>query len=373
MEVILALERATTTGTTADRYAAGIFRFQLGSSARFNDLMHAAMSRLKFLHDTTEAPMWQTKTETIDNNAKIIPLISPNHSFTGIQWWKNLEDIVKNILEDPQFKNADYLLATPDRTRTRILPQPITYSKALTWLRAILHNQQVNITYINKTTLHSLRLWMAEAAFQQDLPREQRRYIGRWANENTADVYTRDHRVVINRIWKQVTNTLKSLPMTVDIEVPTETNDSYYKLEEVQESVHASDLDPGVPELPNNNNIPTIDKYPKSKGGPLSLTLNKLATGKIYTRKVHFVKTDGQTVGCGYYPKIENVTPITNADDWKREFEGNPNVAICKDCNRFARLPDDWTTTCSASSSGSSETSDSDNDTASEEEALKLI
>ncbi len=45
---------------------------------------------------------------------------------------------------------------------------------------------------------------------------------------------------------------------------------------------------------------------------------------------------------------------------------------MCKDCTRFACLPDNWTANHSASSSGSSDTSDSDNDTDSEDEALDL-
>ncbi len=373
MDVIHALERATATGTTADRYAAGIFRFQLGSSGRFNDLMHAAMNRLRFLTETTEAPMWQTKTDTIDNNSKIIPLISPNHSFTGILWWNNLENIMKNILKDESFKNADYLLATPDKTRTRILPQPITYGKALTWLRAILHTQQVDAQHINRTTLHSLRLWMAEAAFQHNIPREQRRYIGRWANENTADVYTRDHRLVINNIWKAVTRNMSTITIRTDYEVPAETTDTHYELEDEPHDLTTEEPQPTEQTMPARSNLVNVENYPRAKGGPLSLVINKGATGKINTRKAHFIKTNGQSVGCGFYPKSDKIIHINNAEDCLREFSGTTsNITMCKDCTKFERLAASWLTNnnYSTSSSGSSDTSDSENDTDSENEAM---
>jgi hypothetical protein len=193
-----------------------------------------------------------------------VPLIAPNHSFAGIPWWKNLDNIMKDILKDNQFKNSDYLLATPDKTRTKILPQPSTYSKALNWLRAILRQQQVHTTYINQTALHSLRLWMAEAAFQQNLPRELRRYCGRWANENTADVYTRDHRGVIHNIWRQVTSALKTT-MEMDNEVPIESSDVHYDLDDLSQIVRSADLDPGVPSLPATNNVLAMDNYPSHK------------------------------------------------------------------------------------------------------------
>ncbi len=128
-----------------------------------------------------------------------------------------------NIFLDDIFKIADHLPATPDKTRTKLLPQPITYGKAISWLRAILHSQQVSMTCINRTTLHSLRL----DGRNRFPPKPSAGTTTLHRQINTADVYTRDHRGVINSIWRQVTHTLQTTPMTTDIEVPTETTEPH--------------------------------------------------------------------------------------------------------------------------------------------------
>ena len=48
----------------------------------------------------------------------------------------------------------------------------------------------------------ALRVFAANEAMVAGLPRELRRYIGRWANEETADVYVRDTRVAILKGWE---------------------------------------------------------------------------------------------------------------------------------------------------------------------------
>ena len=38
------------------------------------------------------------------------------------------------------------------------------------------------------------------------LPREVRRYLGKWAAEPTADQYVRDHRHIISQAWTLIAN-----------------------------------------------------------------------------------------------------------------------------------------------------------------------
>ena len=66
VEAIKALEKACVDGATPlARYAAAVFRLQLGSSARWNDIQHSAPHTIEDKGDTIEATPWQTKTTKI--------------------------------------------------------------------------------------------------------------------------------------------------------------------------------------------------------------------------------------------------------------------------------------------------------------------
>ncbi len=91
------------------------------------------------------------------------------------------------------------------------LQGPATYNTVLSMYRHILVTNGVQTTVVADMTLHGLRLWAAEMAYQADVPRDQRKYIGQWSSENTADIYTRDHRTVITNIWSTITDRLDKL------------------------------------------------------------------------------------------------------------------------------------------------------------------
>ena len=145
----------------------------------------------------------------IKSNNNFKALISTKHSFTGIPWWTPLITGVK-MLQDHESK-PDYLLPTPTRDNTGLIARPCSYQTALTWLRHILAVQNVTKQTQSDMTLHSLRLWAAEMAWQANIDRDKRKYIGQWAQEATADTYTRDHRSVIVSIWKSITDNITTL------------------------------------------------------------------------------------------------------------------------------------------------------------------
>ena len=62
-------------------------------------------------------------------------------------------------------------------------------AKALAWYRDILRRQGVAPEIVAKMTLSGLRVFMADLAYRLQVPRDLRRYIGRWASEQLADHY----------------------------------------------------------------------------------------------------------------------------------------------------------------------------------------
>ena len=181
MDVIEALEHTACDTQTprATAYAAAIFRWQLGCSGRFDDIQHIAPQHFHVHKQTIEGLPWQTKTLDITSVKPKRPLIAIKHSFTGHPWWNILEQVTPNLndLHAKVNMQCDYMLPTPSSDFTQLIPRPCTYSKALVWLRHILTLGKAPPNDIASTTLHSLRVWAAEYAYQAGITREKRKHI----------------------------------------------------------------------------------------------------------------------------------------------------------------------------------------------------
>eukprot|EP00435_Cladocopium_sp_Y103_P070341 s192_g35.t1 len=153
-----------------DAFILGLARFQLGCSARFNDLQHVHPRELHSTTSTIELQAWQTKTVSTARIKKHpAPLICPKYSFSGKDWWPGWVATIRKLRKLPKFQDMDYLIPTVD---------------PLTW--------------------HPFRVFIPDCAFQLGIPRAQRQYLGNWLSESTADVYTREKRNVVVSMWNQV-------------------------------------------------------------------------------------------------------------------------------------------------------------------------
>ena len=48
------------------------------------------------------------------------------------------------------------------------------------------------------------KVFVPDCAYQLGFPRDQHQYLGNWTTETTADIYTRDKRNVVEKVWKAV-------------------------------------------------------------------------------------------------------------------------------------------------------------------------
>ena len=48
------------------------------------------------------------------------------------------------------------------------------------------------------------KVFVPDCAYQLGFPRDQRQYLGNWTTGTTADIYTRDKRNVVEKVWKAV-------------------------------------------------------------------------------------------------------------------------------------------------------------------------
>ena len=194
--------------TILDQYICGVVRFQVACSARFNDLQHTIPTAYKFHGRTIELQAWQTKTVSASRSKKApVPLLAPTFSFTGKDWWTPLMQSWDKMRDLEKFQGIDYMIPTLSKDSTRVIAQPSAADRALRWLKAALHRHWGTTTdpsILANLTWHSFRVFVPDCAYQLGFPRDQRQYLGNWTTETTADIYTRDKRNVVEKVWKAV-------------------------------------------------------------------------------------------------------------------------------------------------------------------------
>ena len=87
-----------------DAFILGFARFQVGCSARFNDLQHVHPKDLIHTSNTVELKAWQTKTVSAAQiNRNPVPLIA------GIPWWTTWVASVRRLVSEEAFQGEQGL------------------------------------------------------------------------------------------------------------------------------------------------------------------------------------------------------------------------------------------------------------------------
>ena len=218
-EVILALEQGAAAGgadphEAIDAFILGMVRFQVGSSARFNDLQHTSPSTMKVTSNTIEMMAWQTKTASAFRIKKNpVPLIAPKLSLSGVDWWTEWSKTLTLLSSLERFQNMDYLIPTLSKDFQGVIPRPSTSDRGLRWLKEALVRQGVDQDLVTPLTWHSFRVFIPDCAYQLGIPRAQRQYLGNWQTESTADIYTREKRNVVVDIWSKVLGKIQEVDL----------------------------------------------------------------------------------------------------------------------------------------------------------------
>ena len=349
-------ERACHSDTVVDKFAAAFFRWCVGASPRFSDTMHTRPDTMLLTDETLEFTAWQTKTKAAGDATRPQPLIAPLITFTGEKWWLPLIHIMKLRIKDDDAKTDDYMLPQPTSTRQAFLQKPCGNAKALRWLRTLLtHSKVVVPTEVIRTmTLSGFRVFMPNLAFKYELARERRRYLGRWVQESTADVYTREHRTVVTGIWNEVCDKMqkemsvfegdnRDIPgVCTPLEaVPENLTSPHYDLNVEQPADEVEP--PPVPGLyeeigqPLKRDPLDPETLAASDVGPVSLRVNnkRLNGTESFVFKVHWFTMEGRAIGCGWRPKdVHRSTSPFSASEWKPQHH-----SFCKSCANAVKVP----------------------------------
>ena len=119
-----------------------------------------------------------------------VPLICPKYSFTGHAWWQPLLTWWTRLSKHPRFEESDYLIPTISKDGMGFIARPGQADRTLRWLKDALGRRGVAPELFQDLTWHSFRVFIPDCAFQLGISRDQRRYLGKWMTESTADVYT---------------------------------------------------------------------------------------------------------------------------------------------------------------------------------------
>ena len=132
-------------------------------------------------------------------------------SFKGHVWWQPLLTWWTRLSSHPAFEAIDYLIPTISKDGMGFISRPGQADRTLRWLKDALLRRGVNPEYFHDLTRHSFRVFIPDCAFQLGTSRDQRRYLGNWMTESTADVYTREKRNVVVKVWQAVANGMEEI------------------------------------------------------------------------------------------------------------------------------------------------------------------
>eukprot|EP00971_Amphidinium_carterae_P341191 6479873-Amphidinium_carterae.1 len=309
IDAVRALETACVQSTTwVGRLGAGHFRFLLGASARFDDGQHTRGDSMLTTPSTIEFSAWQTKTMRIARaRSQILPLICPLVSFSKHKWWTTYMLELGRLRE--LLPERDFLLPTPSLAFESFQAAPCGRTQALKWLRSLLQEGGLSSAEVGTITLPSLRVFAADLAYAAGISRDSRRYLGRWAEAQTADVYTRDHRTVVSNIWSEM---LRSQGIVQSYTPRTVSEDL-----QSQDYGHPSPSETGP-------------------SGPFRLAINIGARVPM----VHWLDSMDRAVGCGWKPSSRSkVQLVLSEEDWQTK---PASLSKCVLCFKRQQLPESW-------------------------------
>ena len=214
-----------------------------------------------------------------------------------------------------------------------------------------------------------------------NIPRDQRQYLGNWTTESTADIYTREKRNVVTRVWEEVANKLPSLNLggarlvREDLDHPDWEDPMVVTIDDAgagqpstppgtaphAEAGEPGDSPPERPLRPTPESTGSWDLVEKGKvpadsvadsTGPWRVISTTMRRKGAQIFKVHLLDTHGRTIGCGWTPNLARVTELS-VDDYVADIDSH---ICCERCFKNHTFPQNvgstWLTRCPSPGGG---------------------
>ena len=260
-------------------------------------------------------------------------------------WYYGFMSLVEKLTKTPGFENMDYLVPAINKEGTGFIPRPSNADRALRWLKEALHRKGVRPDLIEPLSWHSFRVMIPDAAFQLGISRDQRQYLGNWLTESTADVYTRQKRDVVVRIWDAVMDGARSLAYGKRREVPEDLNHEYWQDPKPTAKESPSKEDPiedWAVEVHSQEHeeveISPIDMADLPGEDELRVMVSARPCAKGFMGRVHLMNTEGKAVGCGWNPRPAQVHELS----YEHYMRDKANYILCYRCFSKETFPREW-------------------------------
>ena len=400
LEMVVALE---TAGASAENETIGYiydcFRLALGVSGRWDDIQHIGEHTLEDKERSIEFTAWQTKvTDATASRTQLLPLTCPKRSIAGQQdgetWWDRFLRRHRELRKNPSLAERDHLVPAVANGRNAFKRQPMRRGQALRLVREALFSRGIEKERTLKFTLPSLRVWMPSLSYRYKIDKSSRSALGRWAGEDSADIYRRKLSETVIRVWDETFQAVNSQGYennenmkNIDI-----TGDDYglgpapsTKIESGHcKRPHSESSDTGAATCkcsctcgthrkgseretcillgPHNTHVgpccfkksQNYNAYDESKRHKASsfqvlfqedpLRSDPIRVGcnlECEVKKAHIFNAQNKTIGCSWRPKdLSRITWVSNRQDWQ-DIHMMLHKA-CDKCFSKHRMPLDW-------------------------------
>ena len=219
------------------------------------------------------------------------------------------------------------------------ISRPGQADRTLRWLKDALMRRGVNPEHFHDLTWHSFRVFIPDCAFQLGISRDQRRYLGNWMTESTADVYTREKRNVVVKVWQAVANGMEEIcthGRRAREASPLKSRERALEFAGSLEEVEGVIVTPPKETLPlvleenlGGNIQETLEHPPEPQqalpaktpahklgppNGPLRVVTSSRKSGPGGTYKIHLLTTENKAVCCGWQPSIDKAQDLNPLD-----------------------------------------------------------
>eukprot|EP00971_Amphidinium_carterae_P147613 2925703-Amphidinium_carterae.2 len=247
-------------------------------------------------------------------HGQVLPLICPLRSFGGEPWWPPFLKVLEQLNEP--LPHRDFLLPAPGPDFQSFQNSPCTREQALPWLRQLLLIGGLSEADAKQVSLASLRVFAANLAYSVGISRDARRYLGRWADEKTANVYTRDHRTVVAGIWDALLTSHGVDTPSCDMPSASSEGQEPVTHPSPEPSSHIAQIPPSAHTCRVCVNI----------GAPVPM--------------LHWLDAGDRAIGCGWKPKATSkISMLISEEDW----QPRPSIMLrCSLCCKNRPLKPEW-------------------------------
>ena len=175
---------------------------------RFDDILHLDAKSLVWQPGRLSGMCYQTKTTGTTKNRTARPIVVLGVWLSGLDWLSPWREAVDKLGLPT---DRDWFLPEPCwPDRVSFLLQPCSHTIAQAWYRNLLVETGVELQRARLLSLHGLRSVLDTWAAEKGVGASDRKFLGCWAVEESADHYVRSTTAIVTRVVNELGNSIQA-------------------------------------------------------------------------------------------------------------------------------------------------------------------